>query len=103
MSSYVQSELSCIVALADCFSSSVKDKERFWREQLSQVNKKYLFGGGSKSDSAKGVIGSHAYAVLEAWQCEEVSIIFLENRAIRGMAFITSANTNFAYRGKSNS
>ena len=48
------------------------DKGRFWREQLSKVNDKYLFGGGSKSEAAKGVIGSHAYAVLEAW--EEVSI-----------------------------
>lgn len=50
----------------------IMDKDRFWNEQLSKVNDKYLFGGGSKQDSEKGVVGSHAYAVLEAW--EEVSI-----------------------------
>lgn len=46
----------------------IMDKERFWKDELSQVNEKYLFGGGSKQDAAKGVVGSHAYAVLEAWE-----------------------------------
>lgn len=55
------------------------DKERFWKEQLSQVNEKYLFGGGSKSDPAQGVVGSHAYAVLEAWEEGDVKLLKLRN------------------------
>ncbi|GAB1725714.1 hypothetical protein NU195Hw_g4871t1 [Hortaea werneckii] len=57
----------------------IMDKNRFWREQLSQVNKKYLFGGGSKPSNAKGLIGSHAYAVLEAWEEGDLKLLKLRN------------------------
>ncbi|WPH00465.1 Hypothetical protein R9X50_00329400 [Acrodontium crateriforme] len=57
----------------------IMDKERFWREQLSEVNKKYLFGGGSKPTSSKGFIGSHAYAVLEAWEEGDLKLLKLRN------------------------
>ncbi|TKA83297.1 hypothetical protein B0A55_00776 [Friedmanniomyces simplex] len=53
----------------------IMDKERFWREQLSQVNEKYLFGGGSQRNSSKGVVGGHAYAVLRAWEDGRPSIV----------------------------
>lgn len=54
-------------------------KERFWREQLSQVNKKYLFGGGSKPTGTKGMVGGHAYAVLEAWEEGDLKLLKLRN------------------------
>jgi hypothetical protein len=56
----------------------IMDKDRFWREQLSQVNEKYLFGGGSKS-AAKGVIGGHAYAVLKAWEEGDLRLLKMRN------------------------
>jgi len=55
------------------------DKELFWRDQLSEVNKKYLFGGGSKPANSKGFIGSHAYAVLEAWEEGDLKLLKLRN------------------------
>lgn len=55
------------------------DKERFWKEQLSQVNKKYLFGGGSKPSSPKGLISGHAYAVLEAWEEGDLKLVKIRN------------------------
>ncbi|EMC95792.1 hypothetical protein BAUCODRAFT_70903, partial [Baudoinia panamericana UAMH 10762] len=58
----------------------IMDKERFWREQLSQVNVKYLFGGGSKASSSKGVIGGHAYAVLDKWESEDKKLKLLKLR-----------------------
>ncbi|EME80746.1 uncharacterized protein MYCFIDRAFT_79946 [Pseudocercospora fijiensis CIRAD86] len=50
----------------------IMDKDRFWREQLSQVNKKYLFGGGSKPSSPKGLISGHAWTVGQQWSCVSV-------------------------------
>ncbi|KYG49847.1 hypothetical protein M433DRAFT_139740 [Acidomyces richmondensis BFW] len=57
----------------------ILDKELFWRDQLSQVNKKFLFGGGSKPANSKGFIGSHAYAVLEAWEEGDLKLLKLRN------------------------
>jgi len=37
----------------------IMDKDRFWREQLSQVNENFLFGGGSKRKDSKGVVGGY--------------------------------------------
>lgn len=57
----------------------IMDKDRFWKEQLSQVNEKYLFGGGSKPTGSKGFVGSHAYAVLEAWEEGDLKLLKLRN------------------------
>jgi hypothetical protein len=57
----------------------IMDKERFWRDQLSQVNTKYLFGGGSKSKKTKGIEGGHAYAVLKAWEEGDLKLLKLRN------------------------
>ncbi|KAH9807335.1 Calpain-type cysteine protease DEK1 [Teratosphaeria destructans] len=58
----------------------IADKDRFWKEQLSQVNEKYLFGGGSKSSNSKGISGGHAYAVLQAWESEDGTLKLLKLR-----------------------
>lgn len=55
------------------------DKDRFWKEQLSRVNQKYLFGGGSKATGSKGFVGGHAYAVLEAWEEGDLKLLKLRN------------------------
>lgn len=57
----------------------IMDKERFWCEQLSQVNKKYLFGGGSKSTATQGVVGGHAYAVLRTWEEGDLKLLKIRN------------------------
>jgi hypothetical protein len=40
-------------------SEDIMDKDQFWKEQLSQVNEKYLFGGGTRPSSTKGLVGGH--------------------------------------------
>lgn len=57
----------------------IMDKERFWKEQLSKVNEKYLFGGGSSRKDVKGFIGGHAYAVLQAWEEDGLKLLKLRN------------------------
>jgi hypothetical protein len=61
----------------DC--EGILDKDRFWREQLLEVNKKYLFGGGSTPTGSKGFVGGHAYAVLEAWEEGDLRLLKLRN------------------------
>jgi hypothetical protein len=57
----------------------IMDKDRFWREQLSQVNEKYLFGGGSKNNASKGFVGGHAYTVLRAFEKDDLKLLKLRN------------------------
>ncbi|KAF2206309.1 hypothetical protein CERZMDRAFT_72258 [Cercospora zeae-maydis SCOH1-5] len=58
----------------------IMDKDRFWREQLSRVNEKYLFGGGSKPTGTKGFIGGHAYAVLDKYEDPDSDLKLLKLR-----------------------
>lgn len=57
----------------------IMDKDKFWREQLLNVNKLYLFGGGSKQGDTKGFIGGHAYAVLQAWEEGDLRLLKIRN------------------------
>ncbi|USW56034.1 Putative cysteine peptidase, cysteine active, peptidase C2, calpain, catalytic [Septoria linicola] len=57
----------------------IMDKDRFWTEQLSQVNVKYLFGGGSKPTGSKGFVGGHAYAVLDKFEEGDLKLLKLKN------------------------
>ncbi|QIW99603.1 hypothetical protein AMS68_005121 [Peltaster fructicola] len=66
--------------VATSFSpEDVMDKDRFWDEQMSQVNKKYLFGGGGKSAWSKGIVPYHAYTVLEAWSEGDLKLLKVRN------------------------
>lgn len=57
----------------------IMDKERFWKEQLSMVNTKYLFGGSSKPSGGRGFVGGHAYAVLQTWEEDDLRLLKLRN------------------------
>lgn len=71
--------LRIMKTLADSSANRITDKDRFWKEQLSQVNEKYLFGGNSKSRSTKGVVANHAYAVLKTWEEGDLKLVKLRN------------------------
>ncbi|CAK1367505.1 unnamed protein product [Cercospora beticola] len=58
----------------------IMDKDRFWKEQLSRVNERYLFGGGSKPTGTKGFIGGHAYAVLDKYEDPDSDLKLLKLR-----------------------
>lgn len=52
------------------FTTDILDKEKFWKEELSNVNTAFLFGCGStakgKHGQIKGIVERHAYSVMEA-------------------------------------
>lgn len=60
----------------------IMDKGRFWEEQLSQVNSKYLFGGGThynNNKEYKGLAASHEYAVLEVFEEDDLRLVKIRN------------------------
>jgi Calpain family cysteine protease len=53
----------------ELFSTDILDKEKFWREELMNVNKQFLFGCGQMNGAygqRSGIIEKHAYSVMEA-------------------------------------
>ena len=53
-------------------------KDRFWKTLL-EVNKDYLFGGGSKNSESHGMIGGHAYTVLQVWEEGDLRLLKIKN------------------------
>ncbi|KAL9110156.1 MAG: hypothetical protein Q9227_005216 [Pyrenula ochraceoflavens] len=77
----------------EVISSDILDKEKFWKDELLQVNKDFLFSastghlsdwldtGRSRSDafSVKGIINRHAYSVVEAREIEGKKLLKVRN------------------------
>ncbi|KAF1817906.1 cysteine proteinase, partial [Dissoconium aciculare CBS 342.82] len=57
----------------------IMDKDRFWKEQLMEVNKKYLFGCSSHLAFRKGIYETHAYVVLQAWEEGDLKLVKIRN------------------------
>jgi hypothetical protein len=61
-------------------SLDIMDKDRFWKEELSQVNQKFLFGAGmSDGPIHKGLVGCHAYSVLRAVEIKGQRLVLIRN------------------------
>lgn len=56
----------------------IMDRNRFWADLL-QVNKTYLFGASSMSEKLHGVVGSHAYCILETYEEGSLRLIKMKN------------------------
>lgn len=60
----------------------VMDKDRFWNQQMRQVNSKYLFGGSTHyndKNDIKGLVANHAYAVIEAFEEGDLRLLKIRN------------------------
>ena len=54
---------------SELYTCDILDKDRFWKEELLQVNKDFLFAAGilgSVTEERSGIISGHAYSVLKA-------------------------------------
>ncbi|KAI5814597.1 hypothetical protein BZA77DRAFT_356388 [Pyronema omphalodes] len=67
----------------DIICCDILDKDRFWKEQLSLVNKDFLFGAsfntGEKDAERRGVEGGHAYSVLKAVEAKGERFVLIRN------------------------
>lgn len=66
----------------ELFTSDIMDKDKFWTDELMNVNKTFLFGmaqmGGLWS-RWNGVIRGHAYSIMEARELDGFRLLKLKN------------------------
>lgn len=66
----------------ELFSTDILDKEKFWKEELLQVNQEFLFGCGQmggKYGSRNGIVEKHAYSIMEAREVNGQRLLKLRN------------------------
>ncbi|KAI5778455.1 hypothetical protein EDC01DRAFT_345403 [Geopyxis carbonaria] len=68
------------------FTTDILDKDLFWKDELSKVNKGFLFAGSvddrpfkSEIGTRQGVIKGHAYSVLRAVEHDGQRLVLLRN------------------------
>ena len=67
---------------SEIFATDILDKDQFWREELMNVNKTFLFGCGQMGGiygSRKGIQEKHAYSVMEAREIDGQRLLKLRN------------------------
>ncbi|KAL2826103.1 hypothetical protein BDW59DRAFT_161229 [Aspergillus cavernicola] len=77
---------------SDVLTSNILDKDRFWKEELMQVNSEFLFGCGTGLFSnwlapkysgpprdRKGISENHSYSIMDAKEIDGVRLIKLRN------------------------
>ena len=73
----------------EMFTADIMDTDKFWEEELLQVNKKFLFGcatgrfddwqGGGRLTDRKGIQPSHAYSSMEACEIKGKKLLKIRN------------------------
>ncbi|OOF99049.1 hypothetical protein ASPCADRAFT_163003 [Aspergillus carbonarius ITEM 5010] len=77
---------------SDILTSNILDKDRFWKDELMQVNKEFLFGCGTGLFSnwldpeyrgpprdRKGISENHSYSIMEAREIDGQRLLRLRN------------------------
>jgi hypothetical protein len=67
---------------SEVFATDILDKDKFWREELMNVNKTFLFGCGQMGGiygERKGIQEKHAYSIMEAREIDGVRLLKLRN------------------------
>ena len=63
---------------SELFGADILDKNKFWTDELMNVNKIFLFGlsqMGGKSGQRSGIIEKHAYSIMEARELDEFRLL----------------------------
>jgi hypothetical protein len=67
---------------SEVFATDILDKQKFWREELLNVNKTFLFGCGQMGGiygQRKGIQEKHAYSIMEAVEIDGQQLLKLRN------------------------
>lgn len=75
---------------SDILTNNILDKDRFWNEELMQVNKEFLFGCGtglysdwltpnhpSPPKDRKGISENHSYSIMDVREIDGVRLVKL--------------------------
>ncbi|KAF2453830.1 hypothetical protein BDY21DRAFT_257149, partial [Lineolata rhizophorae] len=66
----------------EIFATDILDKDKFWKDELMNVNKTFLFGCGQmggKHGERKGIQEKHAYSIMEARELDGHRLLKLRN------------------------
>ncbi|MCJ1309740.1 hypothetical protein MMC25_003401 [Agyrium rufum] len=73
----------------ELYSTDILDKDDFWKNELLQVNKQFLFGcatgtfddwqDGAQFTNRKGIVSMHAYSIIEAVEIKGERLCKLRN------------------------
>ena len=67
----------------EMFSNDILDKDKFWTDELMNVNKVFLFGlaqMGGRYGERKGIIEKHAYSIMEARELDNFRLLKIRYR-----------------------
>ncbi|KAK1831579.1 hypothetical protein QBC39DRAFT_391170 [Podospora conica] len=69
---------------SEVFIGDILDTESFWREEMLQVNKEFLFGcstgmWGRGYGERKGIVEQHAYSIMRAVEMDGERLLLLKN------------------------
>ncbi len=63
---------------SELFAADILDKDKFWADELMNVNKVFLFGlaqMGGKYGERSGIIEKHAYSIMEAKELDNFRLL----------------------------
>ncbi|PUU77478.1 hypothetical protein B9Z19DRAFT_1194014 [Tuber borchii] len=67
---------------SELYTCDILDKDRFWREEILQVNKNFLFAAGilgSATVKQSRIISEHAYSFLKAREAKRKRFVLIRN------------------------
>lgn len=69
---------------SEVFIGDILDREAFWKEEMLQVNKEFLFGcstglWGRGWGDRKGIVEQHAYSIMKAVEMDGERLLLLKN------------------------
>ena len=63
---------------SELFAADILDKDKFWADELMNVNKLFLFGlaqMGGRYGERRGIIEKHAYSIMEAKELDNFRLL----------------------------
>lgn len=63
---------------SELFAADILDKDKFWTDELMNVNKVFLFGlaqMGGKYGERSGIIEKHTYSIMEAKELDNIRLL----------------------------
>lgn len=63
---------------SELFAADILDKDKFWADELMNVNKLFLFGlaqMGGRYGERQGIIEQHAYSIMETKELDQFRLL----------------------------
>ena len=78
---------------SELFAADILDKDKFWADELMNVNKLFLFGlaqMGGRYGERRGIIEKHAYSIMEARELDNFRLLKIRYTSVPPGSYIRS-------------